>query len=108
MPLKRFPSTAKPARYALMVVSLVAGVSCTAWTHFFDLAGFGCRCGFRGITLAGVGKSCIILRYTTNKFSTSYITTIGIDFKNKVIDIGDKKVQLDVRRFCGPVFAPLL
>lgn len=49
-----------------------------------------------GISHAGVGKSCIILRYTTNKFSTSYITTIGIDFKNKVIDIGDKKVQLDV------------
>jgi Ras-related protein Rab-8A len=46
--------------------------------------------------LAGVGKSCLILRYTTNKFSTSYITTIGIDFKTKRVDIGGKSVQLDV------------
>lgn len=45
---------------------------------------------------AGVGKSCLILRYTSNKFSTSYITTIGIDFKSTVIDIGGKRVGLDV------------
>mmetsp|Transcript_15378 Transcript_15378/g.35342 ORF Transcript_15378/g.35342 Transcript_15378/m.35342 type:complete len:209 (-) Transcript_15378:35-661(-) len=45
---------------------------------------------------SGVGKSCLILRYTTNKFSTSYITTIGIDFKTKRIDIGGKSVQLDI------------
>tara|TARA_Y100000780_G_scaffold195742_1_gene185446 strand:+ start:50 stop:196 length:147 start_codon:yes stop_codon:yes gene_type:complete len=48
-----------------------------------------------------VGKSCLILRYTSNKFSTSYITTIGIDFKNKVIDIGDKRVTLDVSSSAG-------
>ena len=30
---------------------------------------------------SGVGKSSILLRFTDDKFSDSYLTTIGVDFK---------------------------
>ena len=30
---------------------------------------------------AGVGKTSIIKKYTTNTFSTNYVSTIGIDYK---------------------------
>ena len=35
----------------------------------------------RCICISGVGKSCLLLRFTDNNFNDSYITTIGIDFK---------------------------
>ena len=48
-------------------------------------------------TPAGVGKTCLLLRFVDDKFSPSFITTIGIDFKVKQVKIGDKKVKLQVR-----------
>ena len=35
---------------------------------------------------SGVGKTCILLRYTDNKFSKHHLTTIGIDFKTKIVN----------------------
>ena len=32
---------------------------------------------------SGVGKSCLLLRFSDDSFSTNFITTIGIDFKLK-------------------------
>jgi len=32
---------------------------------------------------SGVGKSCLLLRYSDDSFTSSFITTIGIDFKIK-------------------------
>ncbi|RYH29270.1 hypothetical protein EON65_09050 [archaeon] len=40
----------------------------------------------------GVGKSCLLLRYSDDCFTSSFITTIGIDFKIKSIMCGDSKV----------------
>ena len=58
----------------------------------------GCWCGW----WAGVGKTCLLLRFVDDKFSSSFITTIGIDFKIKNIKVGDKKVKLQVRvERCG-------
>lgn len=37
---------------------------------------------------SSVGKTCIIVRFTENTFTSSYITTIGIDFKIRTIEIG--------------------
>lgn len=37
---------------------------------------------------SSVGKTCIIVRFTENTFTPSYITTIGIDFKIRTIEIG--------------------
>jgi hypothetical protein len=44
----------------------------------------------------GVGKTCLLLRFVDDKFSPSFITTIGIDFKVKQVTIRDKKVKLQV------------
>ena len=37
---------------------------------------------------SGVGKTCIIFRFVENKFDASFITTIGIDFKIRTVEIG--------------------
>ena len=34
---------------------------------------------------SGVGKSCLLLRFSDDSFTTSFITTIGIDFKIKEV-----------------------
>lgn len=45
---------------------------------------------------SGVGKSCLLLRYSDDSFTSSFITTIGIDFKIKSILLDDKKVKLQI------------
>lgn len=45
---------------------------------------------------SGVGKSCILSRFTDNTYSDEHYSTIGVDFKIKTIDIGDKLVKLQV------------
>lgn len=45
---------------------------------------------------SGVGKSCLLLRFSDNTFTTSFITTIGIDFKIKTIELDGKKVKLQI------------
>ena len=44
----------------------------------------------------GVGKSCLLLRYSDDSFTSSFITTIGIDFKIKSILINESKVKLQI------------
>eukprot|EP00750_Incisomonas_marina_P021166 INCI4193.1.p2 GENE.INCI4193.1~~INCI4193.1.p2 ORF type:complete len:222 (-),score=50.10 INCI4193.1:2905-3570(-) len=45
---------------------------------------------------SGVGKTSLLLRYAQDAFNESYITTIGIDFKTKYLDVGDKRVKLQI------------
>jgi hypothetical protein len=45
---------------------------------------------------AGVGKSCLLLRFSDDAFTTSFITTIGIDFKIRTIDMDGQKLKLQV------------
>lgn len=45
---------------------------------------------------SGVGKTCLLLRYANDSFSPTFITTIGIDFKIKNIEIDDKRVKLQI------------
>lgn len=45
---------------------------------------------------SGVGKSCLLLRFVEDKFNTSFITTIGIDFKIRTIEHEGKKIKLQV------------
>ncbi|ODV61987.1 Rab family GTPase SEC4 [Ascoidea rubescens DSM 1968] len=45
---------------------------------------------------SGVGKSCLLLRFVEDKFNTSFITTIGIDFKIRTIEINGKRIKLQV------------
>lgn len=37
---------------------------------------------------SGVGKTCIIFRFIENRFMPTFITTIGIDFKIRTVEIG--------------------
>jgi len=44
-----------------------------------------------------VGKSCLLLRFEDDKFfSESYISTIGVDFKIKTVDIDGSRVKLQL------------
>src|SRR5437870_1657260 len=45
---------------------------------------------------SGVGKSCLLLRFSDNTFTPSFMTTIGIDFKIKTIDIDGKRIKLQI------------
>lgn len=45
---------------------------------------------------SGVGKTCLLLRYANDSFSPTFITTIGIDFKIKNIEIDNKRVKLQI------------
>jgi len=45
---------------------------------------------------SGVGKSCLLLRFADDIYSETYISTIGVDFKIKTIDIGGKTVKLQI------------
>ena len=44
----------------------------------------------------GVGKSSLLLRYSDDKFDYSYISTIGVDFKIKTIDLDGKRIKLQM------------
>ena len=43
---------------------------------------------------SGVGKSCILLRFTDDKFNENFITTIGVDFRFKSIIIDNKCIKI--------------
>ncbi|KAJ3432304.1 ras-related protein rabd2a-like [Anaeramoeba flamelloides] len=45
---------------------------------------------------SGVGKSCVLLRFTDDTFFESYITTIGVDFKIRTIEIEGKTTKLQI------------
>ena len=48
---------------------------------------------------SGVGKTCLLLRYANDSFSPTFITTIGIDFKIKNIQLDNKRIKLQVELF---------
>lgn len=45
---------------------------------------------------SGVGKTNLILRFSDKNFNSNYVATIGVDFKIKTINIGDKRVRLQL------------
>jgi hypothetical protein len=48
------------------------------------------------LILAGVGKSCLLLRFSDDTFTTSFITTIGIDFKIRIIELDNRLIKLQI------------
>ncbi|KAM0906615.1 hypothetical protein ACQ4PT_016666 [Festuca glaucescens] len=46
--------------------------------------------------LEGVGKSCLLLRFSDDTFTTSFITTIGIDFKVRTVELDGRRVKLQI------------
>ena len=45
---------------------------------------------------SGVGKSCILLRFADDTFTENYYSTIGVDFRFKCVDIGERKCKLQI------------
>ncbi|XP_053133503.1 ras-related protein Rab-13 isoform X2 [Hemicordylus capensis] len=45
---------------------------------------------------SGVGKTCLIIRFAEDNFSGTYISTIGIDFKIRTVEIEGKRIKLQV------------
>ncbi|CAL9106963.1 unnamed protein product [Musa textilis] len=45
---------------------------------------------------SGVGKSCLLLRFSDGFFMTSFITTIGLDFKIRTIELDGKQIKLQI------------
>ena len=44
----------------------------------------------------GVGKSALLLRYVDDIFMDTYLSTIGVDFKIKTIELEGKTVKLQI------------
>lgn len=61
-------------------------------TELFDLASKVMLIGD-----SGVGKTCLLVRFKDGAFlSGSFISTVGIDFRNKVVDVDGTKVKLQI------------
>lgn len=42
---------------------------------------------------SGVGKTCVLFRFSEDAFNATFISTIGIDFKIRTIELDGKKNQ---------------
>ena len=45
---------------------------------------------------SGVGKTCIIRRYTLNEFNANNLSTDGVSYSKREVAYEDKKIQLDL------------
>ncbi|EPR79248.1 GTP-binding protein YPT1 [Spraguea lophii 42_110] len=45
---------------------------------------------------SGVGKTCLINRYIDNIYNQGYISTIGVDFKIKTVELDNRKIKLQI------------
>ena len=52
---------------------------------------------------SSVGKTAILLRFSDDSFSPNFISTIGIDFRIKTIEIRGKKIKLQIWDTAGQV-----
>ena len=49
---------------------------------------------------SAVGKSSILTMFCDNFFSETYISTIGIDFKTKIICLDDRHIKFPILGYC--------
>ena len=45
---------------------------------------------------SGVGKSCMLLRFVDQQYNETYISTIGVDFRIKTVNMNGKSVKLQI------------
>ncbi|XP_015251097.1 PREDICTED: ras-related protein Rab-1A-like [Cyprinodon variegatus] len=56
---------------------------------------------------SGVGKSCLLLRFADDTYTESYISTIGVDFKIRTIELDSKTIKLQIE-FADSLAIPFL
>uniref|UniRef100_F7D5W1 small monomeric GTPase n=1 Tax=Ornithorhynchus anatinus TaxID=9258 RepID=F7D5W1_ORNAN len=66
-------------------MSLATEVNWTYWNWLLLLIGD-----------SGVGKTCLLFRFSEDAFNTTFISTIGIDFKIRTIELDGKKIKLQI------------
>jgi len=61
---------------------------------------------FKFVTLgsSGAGKTALLLRFADDNFSESFISTVGVDFRTRTIDVDGKTVQIQVFDTAGNQF----
>ena len=57
---------------------------------------FDKKCNLLIIGDATVGKTCILRRFAHDKFTSNYISTVGIDFFTKDVILNDKKIHIKI------------
>ncbi|CAH7688694.1 small GTPase superfamily, partial [Phakopsora pachyrhizi] len=50
---------------------------------------------------SSVGKSCLLLRFCDDAYTPSSITTIGINFKIRTIELDGKRIKLQIWNTAG-------
>ncbi|KAF8404299.1 hypothetical protein HHK36_009182 [Tetracentron sinense] len=45
---------------------------------------------------SSVGKSCLLLRFADDSYVDSYISTIGVDFKIRTVELDGKTIKLQI------------
>lgn len=45
---------------------------------------------------SGVGKTNILYRFCNSEYKPSLVSTVGVDFRNKNIEVQDKKIKLQL------------
>eukprot|EP00249_Psilotum_nudum_P013169 c24192_g1_i1 orf=566-1171(-) len=45
---------------------------------------------------SGVGKSCLLLRFADDTYAENYISTIGVDFKIRTVELDGKTIKLQI------------
>ena len=44
----------------------------------------------------GTGKTCLLLRFTDDTFTNNHLSTIGVDFKTKVINLNNSLFKINI------------
>lgn len=57
------------------------------YDHFFKMVLLGDSC---------VGKSCLLVRFADDEFSSNYVSTIGVDFRFRSLRHKGKKIKLQI------------
>ena len=54
---------------------------------------------------SSVGKSALLSRFVDNEFNPFFLSTIGVDFKFRTLDIGNKKCKVQIWDTAGSTIA---